>query len=96
MDYWGGQRVCWPPLQNYWGGGGGGGGGGWPPLFLRLCTEVAMNALIMYFHMGERRNILSKVCHIKNSQNRRQPGSIPVEDLNCLQIQFLSFMALSG
>ena len=28
----GGQRVCWPPLSNYW--------GGWPPwlpLFLRLC-----------------------------------------------------------
>ena len=27
MDYWGGgggQRVCWPPLSNYW-------GGGWPP-----------------------------------------------------------------
>ena len=20
MDYWGGQRVCWPPLSNYWGG----------------------------------------------------------------------------
>ena len=30
----GGQRVCWPPLSNYW--------GAWPPLpppllFLRLC-----------------------------------------------------------
>ena len=23
VDYWGGQRVCWPPLSNYWGGGGG-------------------------------------------------------------------------
>ena len=27
MDYWGGgggggQRVCWPPLSNYWGGPG--------------------------------------------------------------------------
>ena len=23
VDYWGGQRVCWPPpLSNYWGGGG--------------------------------------------------------------------------
>ena len=20
VDYWGGQRVCWPPLSNYWGG----------------------------------------------------------------------------
>ena len=20
MNYWGGQRVCWPPLPNYWGG----------------------------------------------------------------------------
>ena len=20
VDYWGGQRVCWPPLPNYWGG----------------------------------------------------------------------------
>ena len=20
MDYWGGQRVCWAPLSNYWGG----------------------------------------------------------------------------
>ena len=20
MDYWGGQRVCRPPLSNYWGG----------------------------------------------------------------------------
>ena len=19
VDYWGGQRVCWPPLPNYWG-----------------------------------------------------------------------------
>ena len=23
VDYWGGQRVCWPPLPNYW--------GAWPP-----------------------------------------------------------------
>ena len=28
----GGQRVCWPPLSNYWGGPGP----PWPPLFLRL------------------------------------------------------------
>ena len=35
VDYWGGQRVCWPPLSNYWGGGG------WPPLFLRLCSSWA-------------------------------------------------------
>ena len=37
VDYWGGgggQRVCWPPLPNYWGGGPG---PPWPPLFLRLC-----------------------------------------------------------
>ena len=20
VDYWGGQRVCWPPLSSYWGG----------------------------------------------------------------------------
>ena len=20
VDYWGGQRLCWPPLPNYWGG----------------------------------------------------------------------------
>ena len=20
VDYWGGQRVCWPPLSNYWRG----------------------------------------------------------------------------
>ena len=25
----GGQRVCWPPLSNYWGGGGP--GPPWPP-----------------------------------------------------------------
>ena len=29
----GGQRVCWPPLSNYWGGAWP----PWPPLFLRLC-----------------------------------------------------------
>ena len=27
----GGQRVCWPPLSNYWGRLP-------PPLFLRLCS----------------------------------------------------------
>ena len=27
----GGQRVCWPPLSNYW--------GAWPPLFLRLWSS---------------------------------------------------------
>ena len=26
MDYWGGQRVCWPPSQTI-----GGGGAGTPP-----------------------------------------------------------------
>ena len=31
----GGQRVCWPPLSNYWGGPGP----PWPPLFLRLCDN---------------------------------------------------------
>ena len=33
MDYWGGQRECWPPLPNYWGGLAP-----LAPLFLRLCT----------------------------------------------------------
>ena len=28
---WGDQRVCWPPLSNYWGAWPP-----WPPLFLRL------------------------------------------------------------
>ena len=31
----GGQRVCWPPLSNYWGGLAPPS----PPLFLRLCHQ---------------------------------------------------------
>ena len=33
----GGQRVCWPPLSNYWGGLAPPGPP--PPLFLRLCDK---------------------------------------------------------
>ena len=29
----GGQRVCWPPLSNYW-------GGAWPPLAPPLPTPM--------------------------------------------------------
>ena len=36
----GGQRVCWPPLSNYWGGPGL----PWPPLFLRLCVVVSIRS----------------------------------------------------
>ena len=42
MDYWGGgggggQKVCWPPLSNYWGG---------HSLFLKCFSFV--NVLLVY------------------------------------------------
>ena len=33
---WGGQRVCWPPLQDYWGGQAP----PWPPLPPPLPTPM--------------------------------------------------------
>ena len=35
MNYWGGQRVCWPPLSNYW--------GAWPPLAPPLPTPMIIS-----------------------------------------------------
>ena len=52
MDYWGGRRVCWPPLSNYWGGPGP----PWPPppplptpmfIFYMLCLICSSEASIV-------------------------------------------------
>ena len=49
MDYWGGggQRVCWPPLQYYWGAGPG---PPWPLLFVRLCNSYDYDQTVRDFN----------------------------------------------
>ena len=57
MDYWRGQRVCWPPLSNYWGGGGGGGGRGPPlPTPMRFILDVMWSIQITSYQSNYRYN----------------------------------------
>ena len=51
VDYWGGQRVCWPPLPNYWGGPG-------PPLAPPLPTPMQRipTLRVIYFRSTKTRN----------------------------------------
>ena len=49
MHYWGGQRVCWPPLSNYWGGGTG------PPLAPPLPTPMYTGPAKTGYHYNLRK-----------------------------------------
>ena len=48
MDYWGGQRVCWPPSKII-----GGAWPPWPPLFLRLCYGFVVGPLLFLLYINE-------------------------------------------
>ena len=62
----GGQRVCWPPLSNYWGGGGGAG----PPLPTPMPLEVTRLTWICHWDKFKS-NLIFKVTggfkYVKNS-----------------------------